>query len=473
MSAGKTLVALRVAQLRGAQTVLVVAPLNTRTGWKNTAERMGITLPFHWLRESKAGSDAFTALAFDEPGIYFMGPEYAVTKAWDVAGHRTTPSGARKVIKRRNDFWSKYEPDLLIVDEIHRGTVNQSSQRYKTYMQMRAGFTLGLSGTPHGNEFQGIYGVTHMLWRDRTPVNITAFINEFCVTTYEPWAVFNGVGEFKKFERKYCREGHCKYDNHSHSVPGDEKNPGAYFASLPCVVRRVWEYEGVLDEQDVFVELTRDQRKAYTDLEKRMVTFMTGNPLVIELPQQLRIRLRQATLGMFHVTDEDSIEFANDCKSSKIDALFGAKGVLEDDFRGESALIATDSKRFAKVLVHRLNAAYPGSAEEWSGDVKPMERDDVKERFVSGATKYIVMVIKSGGTGTDGLQFGTRNVAWVSVDDSRVENIQFLARTVRRGQGDLVRVRHIIAVDTYDQGILSKQMQAAISMNKSMRLENS
>jgi SNF2 family DNA or RNA helicase len=96
-------------------------------------------------------------------------------------------------------------------------------------------------------------------------------------------------------------------------------------------------------------------------------------------------------------------------------------------------------------------------------------RDEMKQDFIDGKIKYVVMVVKAGGTGTDGLQFATRNIGWLSVDDSRIENEQALARGVRRGQGDLVRIRRIMAIDTYDLGILDKQTEDAVAINRSMR----
>ena len=140
--------------------------------------------------------------------------------------------------------------------------------------------------------------------------------------------------------------------------------------------------------------------------------------------------------------------------------------------RDEPVLIFTDSKRFAYVMTNRINRWGMGRAEIYSGDQSDKERLAIRERFQNGTTKYAVVIIKAGGTGLDGFQHATRNMCFVSVDDSRIKNEQAWARVVRRGQGDLVRIRHIIAVDTYDSGILSKHTEAALAMNRSMRLDN-
>jgi superfamily II DNA or RNA helicase len=466
MSAGKTVVALRVAALLEAKVIVVCGPLQTRGGWQGTAVNGWVTpdgtyedlsdLPFHWIRNHKQGKHAIGLLMFNTPGIYFVGHQYAVELSWDVAGYKTLrePSGEpkrdpktgeirKKVVKKRNTFWDKINPDLLIVDEIHKGSINQSALTWKTLDHMQAGFTLGLSGTAMGNRFDGIYPVTKLLWPDHVDRDLKAFKVRWCIYKYDP----HGWDHMK--------------------VTG-EKDEGAYFRWLPCVVRRIWEYEGVVDSDEVHVSLSAEQRKAYNDLERSMVTWLEDHPFVIDFPQTLRIRLRQATLAMFYVDDDDVVNFREDAKSAKLDALFK---ILEKDFEGETAIILTDSNKFARITVARINKIYgDGAAEMWSGSQSQTVREETKARFIGNTTRYVVMVIKAGGTGTDGLQFATRNIVVMSQDDSRIENEQAIARTSRRGQGALVRLRYVIADDTDDEGILHGQLDATVRMRKSMDL---
>lgn len=438
---GKTIVALKAAQGRGVRRLLVIAPLGTRNGWRVHAEAVGYDLPFYWVQNTKAGQDAMVRMQFGEDGIFFVGPELATSLAWDDTGKINVDTG--KKIKKRNKFWESMHFDFIAIDEVHKGTVNTRSQRHKFYAGLNTMHLHALSGTPHGQNFEGIYGVTKVLWPDLVPKNLQDFKRRYCETEYD----------------------HFAWDNMK--VIG-EKNPGEFFGTLPCVVRRVWKYEGIIDEDTVWVDLSAAQAKAYRELEKHMVTMIDDERVIIEYPTTLRVRLRQASLGMFYQDQDGSINYADDCKSTKLDAL---NKVLTSDFRGETALIVTDSKRFAKVTVNRIRG-WGFTAEEYSGDVKHAERDAIRTRFRSGETQYVVMVIKAGGTGVDEFQYATRNMCWLSQDDSRVENEQALARTVRRGQGGLVRIRYIVAAETFDAGIMSKHIQDAIAMNKSMRLTN-
>lgn len=444
MSSGKTYVALRVAQIRNAETVLVIAPLQTRLGWKLAAERLGINLPFHWIRNHKDGETAKTLLQFGEPGIYFIGPEYATQLNWVKMRNENgdyIKNEKNQIIKKRSPFWDSVNPDIAVVDEVHRGVGDTKSQRHKFYAKMQAGFKLALSGTPYGNSFEGAYGLAKFLWPDI-------------------------MGPFGEWKKKWCATEFDNWAFDKMKVTG-EKNPGAFFSWLPCVVRREWKYEGHVDSQEIFVELGATQRKAYNELQRNLVTWIENQPFVIEFPPTLRIRLREASLGMFSVGEDGDVMFKHDCQSSKLDV---AKMILAGDFEGEPALIFTASKKFAKVAVERLKK-WGFSAEEWSGDISQTRREEAKARFISGETRYLVAVVKAAGTGTDGLQDAARNMLILSRDDSRIENEQGLARVIRRGQGDLVRVREIIALDTYDQGVLDKQVQGALEMNKSLKLE--
>jgi hypothetical protein len=88
---------------------------------------------------------------------------------------------------------------------------------------------------------------------------------------------------------------------------------------------------------------------------------------------------------------------------------------------------------------------------------------------MSGEAKYMVAVTSAIAEGVDGLQHATRNVLWLNRSDNRILNEQALARVLRQGQSRMVRSRELIALDTYDAGVLSSHMEKAIEMNKILR----
>jgi superfamily II DNA or RNA helicase len=421
MGAGKTLIAVEVAKELGSETILLIAPLGTRVGWKVTFERQGVKLPFKWINSSKEGKQNLADWLWQLPGVYFVGVEYFARLGW--------------YKNSRTNVWSKV-PDLVLFDEVHRAQ-NRSSKTFKTLKQVKAGFKMAMSGTPTGNRFDGAWSVTKWLWHDRIPNSYWEWVDRWCAVQYDHFAPNN-----KK-------------------VVG-EKVPGSFFNSLPCYVRIESKLDVEIEKFIKYVELTGEQRKAYDQLEKSMITWVEGNPLIVEFPITLRARLRQASLGMFSVDDEGDVTFADDCKSSKIDAMFE---ILDDEWDGEPALILTDSRKFADVVVSRLG----DKAMAWHGEVSQVKREERKKKFIDGDIRYLVAVTSAIAEGVDGLQHATRNILWLSRSDNRLLNEQAMARVMRQGQTRQVRSVEILAVDTYDDGVLSSQLQSAFEMNKILK----
>jgi superfamily II DNA or RNA helicase len=420
MGAGKTLKAVEVAKRLGAETILLIAPLGTRLGWQVTFERQGVHLPFNWINSTKDGKQAMSDWEWQLPGIYFVGVEYFARLGW---------SG-----KTRSATWAKV-PDLVLFDESHRAQ-NRLSKTFKTLKQVKGKYKLAMSGTPTGNSFSGAWAVSKWLFPDVVPNSYHIWVSMWCHTEYDHFA-----------------PGNLK-------VVG-ELNPGEFFNSLPCYVRIESELDIKLDEQQVYVELHADQRRAYRELESKMITWIGENPLIVEFPITLRARLRQASLGMFNVDIDGEVWFDLNCKSSKLDKMFE---ILKDDFEDEPTLILTDSRKFADVIVHRLE----GSAA-WHGEVSQAEREARKKRFIDGDLKYLVAVTSAIAEGVDGLQHATRNVLWMNRSDNRILNEQAAARILRRGQTKQVRSRELIALDTYDSGVLSSHISKAIEMNSILK----
>jgi len=422
MGAGKTLKAVELVRRRGDNVVLLIAPLGTRLGWKTTFERQGVELPFKWLNSSKEGKGHLTDWLEGREGVYFVGTEYFVRLGWEG--------------KARTKIWTR-QPDIVLFDEAHRSQ-NRHSKTYKTLKQLKAPFKLSMSGTPTGNSFEGAYAVTKWLWPDVIESSYYTWRSRWCETVYD------------------------HFDPSGQKVVG-EKRPGEFFNAIPCYIRLESELDVDLLEEQVFVELSATQRKAYDKLEKDMIVWLEGNPLVIEFPMTLRGRLRQATLGMFSLNEDDEVVFKDDCKSSKIEAL---QDIIQSRLDGESALILTDSRKFADVVVKRIP-----DAVAWHGGVSQTEREERKQAFMNGDVKFIVAVTSAIAEGVDGLQHATRNIVWLSRSDNRILNEQAMKRVHRHGQTRQVRSFDIVALDTYDSGVLSHQLTEAVKMNRTLKDE--
>jgi len=336
--------------------------------------------------------------------------------------------------KKRTNTWA-FQPDIVLFDEAHRSQ-NRHSKTYKTLKQIKAPMKISMSGTPTGNNFAGAYAVTKWLWPETIENSFYVWRDRWCETEYD------------------------YFDPSGKKIVG-EKNPGSFFNALPCYIRLESELDVDLVEEQVLVELSATQRKAYEKLEKDMILWVEDNPLIVEFPVTLRTRLRQATLGMFSVTDEGDVVFKDNCKSSKIEAL---EDILKNRIDDEPALILTDSRKFADVICARV----PGSVP-WHGEVSQAQREKHKAQFIAGEVKYIVAVISAIAEGVDGLQHATRNIVWVSRSDNRILNEQVMKRVHRQGQKHQVRSFDIVALDTYDSGVLSDQLSKALEMNRTLK----
>jgi SNF2 family DNA or RNA helicase len=170
-------------------------------------------------------------------------------------------------------------------------------------------------------------------------------------------------------------------------------------------------------------------------------------------------------LGVPIVNDEGIVDFAEDCKSTKLDELFS---IIGDHPEGEQMLVLTHSQKFASITTKRLRKA-GHTAFEWSGANSQSVRDKALEAFIAGDIQFIVAVISAVGEGTDGLQEASNIVVWLSKDDNGLLNEQASGRLDRRGQSKSVISYEIIAEETYDEGQLSNLITNQLKMNNTLR----
>lgn len=464
MGTGKTVLSVEACKALNAKVVLVIGPLQTlgkplkegderSEGWHGTFMQQQFPYPFRQIKSDEKGKATLADYQWNVPGVYFIGQEMFTKMGWEIkedldprGNVKKDKKGKAKRKYQRLAVWGLTKPDVVIFDEIHR-IQNADSRTFNTLMGagqshaggLQAGFKIGASGTITGNTFDGAWAVTRWLWPDLIDQSIYVWRAKWAEIEYDHFAVRN------------------------QKVVG-EKEPGAFFNSLPCYIRHEARNDIEIDEKNVEVVLYDEQRRVYNELEQMQVAWIKENPMVTSFPIVKRTRQRQATLGMPSVTEDGDVSFDLECESVKIDSMWS---ILENDFEGEPAIIFTDSQQFAEVLVHRIGQQF---ARKWSGKVSQKKRAEIKKAFIDGEFPYLVAVIAASGTGTDGLQFACRNLLYMSSDDSRIDNEQSVARVVRRGQAaKLVRIRRLIALDTIDSGQLSSQIEAAIRMNRILK----
>lgn len=418
-----TLIAVESALRLGTEVLLIVCPLNTRTGWERTLRLQGWEHPIHRVDSKKAGKAAYEALKASEPGAYLVGREYF----------------------RRLD-WDKVKPDFTVVDEVHFAQ-NRKTKSFEKLRSLKHGRKLALSATPFRNRFEGAWTVTRWLWPDKVD------------RSFWRWAAVWGKMEYDPFSRM------------GKKMVGESK-PGAYVASLPSYIYLESDIAEPLTEVR-HVELNRAQRKHYNEMENEALTWLGDNPMVATLSITQRIRLRQMTLGVPTVTwyeDPDTgerkadVTFDLDTPSAKIDAL---KDIIKDLDDDEPVLILLgDSERFADVVVHRLG----DKAVKFTGKTPQRKREEILETFGKpGGPVYLVATVPTISEGVDGLQHVCNTVVWLSKSEDGILNEQASGRLARTGQTKPVHSYEIVAEDTYDENILSKLIQDELDRRETLR----
>lgn len=425
---GKTLTAIETAKGLKAQSVLVIAPKGThKRAWERTILRQRASDTVVRINSTVAGKQAMQDLKSGKSGWYLISPEYF-----------------------RKFHWAGYEPDMAIFDEAHRAS-NRKSKTAKMLHTLKAKRRLAMSGTIAGNKVEGFWAILRWVYPDLAGNSFWNWVAVFCET---------------------------KMDYFAGKVVTGEKTPGNITRSIPCYIRHLkreqcceFHPEGIdgelppVQEEVRTVELAPAQRKIYKQLEKDLVAWLGDNPLVVEVPIATRVRLRQITLGVPVINEEGEVDFAPDCKSSKLEELFE---IIDSHPEGEKMLILTHSQKFASVVQKRLMAKNM-KAFEWSGVASQTNRDKALEQFISGDLQFIVAVISAIGEGTDGLQEASNVVVWLSKDDNNLLNEQAAGRLDRQGQKRSVVSYEIIAEDTYDEGQLSTLVANKLNMNRTLR----
>jgi superfamily II DNA or RNA helicase len=427
---GKTLIAIETAKALGTKTNLVIAPKGThKRAWERTIRMQIPEADIQWLDSSYMGRQSLNKLANNVPGWYIISPEFF-----------------------RKFGWRWISPDLAIFDEAHRAS-NRKSKTAIMLHTLKAKRRIAMSGTIAGNNIDGMWSILKWVYPEIAGNSYWKWVEEYCETRIDYFAGRVVMGERQSglivnsipcYIRHLKRENCCEF----HPEGIDYQLP-----KMQTVVRTV--------------KLSREQRSIYKTMETDFVAWLGDNPLVVEVPISLRVRLRQITLGTPTISDDGEVIFATDTKSSKLDELFD---IIKDSSNGERMLILTHSQKFAKVTTQRLQGA-GFHAVEWSGSTPQKFRDGYLEDFIAGKIQFIVAVISAIGEGTDGLQESCSTVVWLSRDDNALLNEQAAGRLDRQGQKQSVLSYEIIAEDTYDEGQLSSLVNRKLAMNRSLRKE--
>lgn len=436
--AGKTLVGVQSALEAGAKTILCIAPLNTISGWQRTVEAQSEdTMPFHVINSKPKGKQAHGALLSGTPGFYIIGREYFKRFGWS----------------------SMKRADFVIFDECH-GASNRNSLMFKMLKTAKAPYKLAMSATPAGNKVEGLWSLARWLYPEKTPRGFWNWITEFFETEKNPYAD----------------------SEHSSPLVTQERRPGAVWASLPGKYRMKSVYKADPVIHYIDVEISREQRRIYNELEQESIAWLDDHPLAVDLPVVLNLRLRQICLAVPSVKQDwirkqdkdtgdwdkvwgDVIYFEDDAKSSKIDTALELLVDLHAE-KPEPVVIYTDSRIFATILTKRLQSkGY--RARQFIGGMSELERAWKIENFAV-LFDVVVATIPTVAEGLDGWQFVSATEIWANVSYNPLLNTQAKGRLSRTGQTRTVNRYMLRAVNTVESKQHSRLKSSEDLMNASL-----
>ena len=406
----------------GEQIILIVAPVRTESGWRSHWKTLaGIDMRTLSGKKTKDALAVWADLEARVPGVYFITWELMRSrnkeKRWD--------GRAKKYV-----FKSMAKPfygvnfSMVIADEWHRAC-NHSSLNFDVARHIQAQYRLALSATPAGNKPCNIWAALKFLW----PNHYGGYW-DFCAKFFkEEFNPFSSFGKTYTGERSpgMVRRGAPSY----HEVSQAEANP---------------ELPGVIIHR-VEVELSREQRKLYAQLEKDALTYLDDKPLALSIPMELDLRLRQMTLGVPSFNEDGTVDYKEDCKSSKLDAMMDIIADLPED---EPVVVWVHSQKFIKAVLHRLRKAGISCIE-----VSGKSRGDF-HAMIDGTVRVIVAQHEAMSEGVDGLQRVCHTEIWLSQSNSLVINEQATGRLNRQGQTAAVNRFLIQATNTVDDRVLGR-----------------
>lgn len=474
---GKSLTATLSLKAVQPDVTLIVAPQSThKTAWIPTL-RDNIDVDARIIGNGrKAEKDAMFDFNLRFPGTYLVTPQ----------------------LLARGDV-SDWAGDFCVVDESHQvATYGSKAQRAlsgatpseaKKALATRFEHRLALSGTPMRQSFTNLWGTMRFIYPHLSAPGQIADLNHFMwqaermnyenvVTGFEwlpiPYKGFQvPEGAYKKVIDGVPHYGMPKTVKKYFG----ESTPGRLLSEIPTVImhkRRETccsdpSHQGgflQVEEPQIIereVEMTAKQKKSIREMENTMITFLKDNPLIAEIPLTQKQRIRQMTLGEADAIETDegktSIVYDPKCKSPMIDEVQHILSNLPED---ENVVVFLESRRFAEVLVARLNEAGVAT-DEYSG----VRKADLT-RFGKDY-RVLVGVISAIGTGTAGLNAVSRTEIWLEEPVSLTMKAQGTARLERLDNTQQVQ-RYVLRDDLgIQEDRFQENVQKQLLINASLR----
>lgn len=396
---GKTMCILesfRLLRAKGyVKTMLVIAPLRVVKGvWRQEAAKWDLDLSFEVLH----GPDKQGALR-RKADVYLINYEGLAWLATQRVG--------------------KGKFDMLYIDESSK-IKNTSTQRFKVLKGMRDLFRriyIG-TGSPVPNGLLDLFGQMYIVDEGNALGRfVTHYRNNFFNAT--GYGGYTYVLQHGAAERIYerIRPVSVRYGNEELDMPD-------------LVMRKT------------MVELPKDVRKSYLEMERDLITRVKSEEIVAANAASATSKLRQIVGG--HAYNDGKVVRIHD---AKIEALQD----LVDELQGQPLLVGYE---FVHELVTLMSVFK--HAKFIGGSSSGLKADPVEDVLIEWNKGNIPVLFGQPASMAFGLnmQGVQAAVAWYSLTYNLELYEQLIQRVWRQGQKHTVVVHHLLAEDTIDESIL-------------------
>lgn len=356
--------------------------------------------------------------------------------------------------------------EFVMFDEV-QAIANRKSKTRQTILSIKAGFRIGMSGTWFLNKLDNMWSVARWVWPGDNPDTGLPYVE----TSHERW-----VNRFLVQANIYSKNGRVLETARGTALKETlgERVEGEFVSTLPAYIRR--ENEPVPEAHVIRVQPTAEQRAQIEDLKRDLMTWVMGldgqeQPLVVDIPPVLRTRLRQAAIAEMSLNADETVFFADDAKSSKLAPL---RYFIEDRWADQPVIIYTDSKIGAHFIAKRMQSAGV-DARAWTGDLSRPDRQKLKDAFLAGEFRHLVVTVQSFGTGIDGFQKVCNKVVWISqpqgdpaMEDQAIRRVFRPGMTTHFGgfEHAIILMEDSADVETFE-ALLAQAWQVRTAMNDS------
>jgi SNF2 family DNA or RNA helicase len=331
------------------------------------------------------------------------------------------PEGLKKLLLPENVKIIKEQFDILVVDESTKFK-NTSTQRFKYLKQIirmfRRRYLLTGTFTPQG--LLDLFGQIYILDEGAA---LGAYITHY--------------------RTKYFVSDYMGYS--WTPQPTAAKDIAAKIAPLTLVMEREGNIElpELLPPNDIYVDLPKEARDKYKQMEDAMVLAMSQDTVIAANAAVASSKCRQIANG-FVFTNAGTGEWI-DLHDEKIDALVD----LVDQLSGEPLLVAYEFRPD----LEKLKKAFPKALHLTSGNAR---KDDAAiQAFRTGNHTVALGQFTSISLGIDGLQTACSNIAMYGLTWDLQSYLQTIDRIWRSGNpSKVVSLHRIVARDTVDEKVL-------------------